>query len=489
MRGVTVWVTNAAVWVTGKVGDLIDATASPDVTAEWFRRPVPLDARRRRGARPADAPARRDSGAHTSGRSGSCFGPRSATCRWPSSSPGPRSSAPTSSSRSPTTYPRWSPRASATARTTSSSRSARRTAARSRTTRPRRCRSSASSWARSSSRSEPSSSGSRWSSATRRSTSRVFFLPLTFIAMIWPATSRYARRLVEFLIAVILAKFVIVAIIGLASAATHERGHQRGRGQVFERMIAGAALLVLAAWSPFALLRLIPMMEIAAASVVSSAPRCRGAAQSAGISQPGLVHAAGDGSPLAGVSLARPRRPRPARPTAAASRAQTDSGLARRSRRTRREPSRANARPSRSGATSGAPSGTTYAPPRPSTSTERTPRREHPPPSPPRQTPPPRATERRAPTGRGALTDGGGRSPLSLRTARAARARRLATPRAGRSSSRRSLTAGVILMRAAAGRRVRPRARARPRGTLFLLLADRGQGRRGVASGCRPIRS
>ena len=37
MRGVTVWVTNAAVWVTGKVGDLIDATASPDVTAEWFR--------------------------------------------------------------------------------------------------------------------------------------------------------------------------------------------------------------------------------------------------------------------------------------------------------------------------------------------------------------------------------------------------------------------------------------------------------------------
>ena len=33
MRGVTVWVTNAAVWVTGKVGELIDATASPDVGA------------------------------------------------------------------------------------------------------------------------------------------------------------------------------------------------------------------------------------------------------------------------------------------------------------------------------------------------------------------------------------------------------------------------------------------------------------------------
>ena len=55
----------------------------------------------------------------------------------------------------------------------------------------------------------------------------VFFLPLTFVAMIWPATSRYARRLVEFLIAVILAKFVIVAIIGLASAAITNAAQRR----------------------------------------------------------------------------------------------------------------------------------------------------------------------------------------------------------------------------------------------------------------------
>ena len=97
----------------------------------------------------------------------------------------------------------------------------------------------------------------------------LFFVPLTFIAMIWPATSRYARRLVEFLIAVILAKFVIVAIIGLASAAITNAGGTGDGGQGFERMIAGAALLVLAAWSPFALLRLIPMMELAAASVLT----------------------------------------------------------------------------------------------------------------------------------------------------------------------------------------------------------------------------
>jgi hypothetical protein len=116
----------------------------------------------------------------------------------------------------------------------------------------------------------------------------VFFLPLTFVAMIWPATSRWARRLVEFLVAVILAKFVIVAIIGLASAAiTQTSLAQPGDGSVFERMIAGAALLVLAAWSPFGLLRLIPMMEVAAGSVVGQRAAMSGAANSAGLHSPG----------------------------------------------------------------------------------------------------------------------------------------------------------------------------------------------------------
>ena len=36
MRGVTAWVTNAAVWVTGKVGELIEKSTSPDLTASWF---------------------------------------------------------------------------------------------------------------------------------------------------------------------------------------------------------------------------------------------------------------------------------------------------------------------------------------------------------------------------------------------------------------------------------------------------------------------
>ncbi len=104
--------------------------------------------------------------------------------------------------------------------------------------------------------------------------------------MIWPATSRWARRLVELLVAIVLAKFVIVAILSLASAALANTTLTQSDGNTFERMLAGAALLVLAAWSPFALLRLIPMMEVAAATVVSQRATMSNATGAAGIQTP-----------------------------------------------------------------------------------------------------------------------------------------------------------------------------------------------------------
>jgi hypothetical protein len=115
----------------------------------------------------------------------------------------------------------------------------------------------------------------------------VFFLPLTFVAMIWPATSRWARRLVELLVAVILAKFLIVAILTLATAALANTGVATG-DDTFEQMLAGSALLVLAAWSPFALLRMLPMMELAAASVVHQRAAVQTAAGSAGVHSPAV---------------------------------------------------------------------------------------------------------------------------------------------------------------------------------------------------------
>jgi TrbL/VirB6 plasmid conjugal transfer protein len=208
----------------------------------------------------------------------------------------------------------------------------------------------------------------------------LFFLPLTFIAMIWPATSRFARRLVEMLVAVILAKFVIVAIIGLASAAITNAGAGGDDGQLFERMIAGAALLVLAAWSPFALLRLIPMMEIAAASVVTQRSSMSGAAQSAGVSSPAAYmrqamdrHSRASASPAypvaAGTTYARSEQREEGSMSSATAHARSTERHA------------AHARP---GAPSGGPGGATSPPP---SGPERRSYR-NPPPPPPERLPP-----------------------------------------------------------------------------------------------------
>ena len=116
----------------------------------------------------------------------------------------------------------------------------------------------------------------------------VFFLPLTFVAMVWPATSRWARRLIELLIAIILAKFVIISILTLATAAIANTGVAESDSTTFEQMLAGSAILVLAAWSPFALLRMIPMMELAAASVVHQRSAVQSAAGSAGVRSPAV---------------------------------------------------------------------------------------------------------------------------------------------------------------------------------------------------------
>jgi hypothetical protein len=89
----------------------------------------------------------------------------------------------------------------------------------------------------------------------------VLMLPLMFSAMVWPARRTWAIRGVEILVALILSKFVIVAVLSLGSGAL---GHV---GVV--SAIAGIALLMLAAFSPWMLLRLLPMSEMAGAAAGS----------------------------------------------------------------------------------------------------------------------------------------------------------------------------------------------------------------------------
>ncbi|MGH8997352.1 MAG: hypothetical protein ACRDYB_15195 [Acidimicrobiales bacterium] len=86
------------------------------------------------------------------------------------------------------------------------------------------------------------------------------FFPLAMASLVWPAISAWCRRLVETVAALVLSKFVIVAVLSLAIGAL---GASDGS---FSSELAGGALLMLAAFAPFTLLRLVPMVEAGAAS-------------------------------------------------------------------------------------------------------------------------------------------------------------------------------------------------------------------------------
>ena len=56
----------------------------------------------------------------------------------------------------------------------------------------------------------------------------VLFLPLGFMALVWPTTAHWLRRLVQGLVAIILSKFVIVAVMALAAAALGDSAVEPG---------------------------------------------------------------------------------------------------------------------------------------------------------------------------------------------------------------------------------------------------------------------
>ena len=88
------------------------------------------------------------------------------------------------------------------------------------------------------------------------------FLPLALAALVWPAVSHWCRRLVETLAALIVSKFVIVATLSLAAGAVSSGTSGTGsHGSGFSAVLAGGALLVMATFAPFAVLRLIPAVE------------------------------------------------------------------------------------------------------------------------------------------------------------------------------------------------------------------------------------
>ena len=99
----------------------------------------------------------------------------------------------------------------------------------------------------------------------------VLMLPLAFAAMVWPARRIWAIRAVELLVALILSKFAIVAVLSLGSAAL-----SAGAGARADVALAGVVLLFMGAFAPWALLRLLPLAEIASSAARVAAGRDEG---------------------------------------------------------------------------------------------------------------------------------------------------------------------------------------------------------------------
>lgn len=87
----------------------------------------------------------------------------------------------------------------------------------------------------------------------------VLMLPLAFAALVWPARRVFSVRLLELLTALILSKFVIVAVLSLAGSAL---GHASG----VPRLLTAMTLVLLSCLAPWALLRLIPFTELGASA-------------------------------------------------------------------------------------------------------------------------------------------------------------------------------------------------------------------------------
>lgn len=90
----------------------------------------------------------------------------------------------------------------------------------------------------------------------------VMFAPIAIATRLWGPTRNYARRATETAVALIFSKLAIA--VTLATGASLMQAGASSGGIV--EMIQGSAILLLAAFMPFALLRVIPMMEGAVAA-------------------------------------------------------------------------------------------------------------------------------------------------------------------------------------------------------------------------------
>ncbi|HUO49605.1 MAG TPA: hypothetical protein VMU09_12300 [Acidimicrobiales bacterium] len=103
-------------------------------------------------------------------------------------------------------------------------------------------------------------------------TAAALFLPLALAGLVFPAVSHWCRRLADTLVALVLSKLVVAAVLSLAAGAiAGGLGAGAPGSGGFASIVTGVALLAMAAFSPFTLLRLVPAIEAGAISHLSSA--------------------------------------------------------------------------------------------------------------------------------------------------------------------------------------------------------------------------
>jgi hypothetical protein len=115
----------------------------------------------------------------------------------------------------------------------------------------------------------------------------LLFLPLAFASMVWPSARIWAKWLGRLLFVAIVSQFVIVSVIALGSAAFFASGGGATSGDLgaadSRSALTGAALLLVAFFSPLALLRLLPMAEAILMQGVGHGAALRGAASGAAV--------------------------------------------------------------------------------------------------------------------------------------------------------------------------------------------------------------
>ena len=110
----------------------------------------------------------------------------------------------------------------------------------------------------------------------------VLMLPLVFAAFVWPARRVWAIRAVELLVALILAKLAIVSVLALGAGALEHAT----TGASLVGLMAGVALVTLGAFAPWALMKLLPLGELAAAAAPLRGHLSAGASSGAGVAAP-----------------------------------------------------------------------------------------------------------------------------------------------------------------------------------------------------------